>query len=131
MSLDYGFSKALLLRWASGSANTILLTGRGHGETTARALLKQVEDREKSAAMAAAKANVADRRAGVGGYDGEMEEGGGGEGEDEEPLTLQVKVRGGSTYVCRFAFLSFLVHWEVLGKGGREGGRSVTIPFFV
>lgn len=97
MSLDYGFSKALLLRWASGSANTILLTGRGHGETTARALLKQVEDREKAAAMAAAKANVADRRAGVGGYDGEMEEGGGGEGEDEEPLTLRVKVRNGST----------------------------------
>lgn len=48
MSLDFGFSKALLLRWASGKANTILLTGRGHGDSTANDLLihkKQMEDR--------------------------------------------------------------------------------------
>lgn len=46
-SLDFGFSKALLLRWASGKANTILLTGRGHGDSTANDLLihkKQMED---------------------------------------------------------------------------------------
>ncbi|CAN0057095.1 unnamed protein product, partial [Phaeothamnion confervicola] len=40
-SLDFGFSKALLLRWAPRERNTVLLTSRGHGNTTARQLLAQ------------------------------------------------------------------------------------------
>lgn len=89
MSLDYGFSKALLLRWAPGSANTILLTGRGHGDTTARSLLVQVEDREQAAAVAAAKATVAGTRYGV--VVDDEEDGDGDDG--ETPLTLSIKVR--------------------------------------
>lgn len=42
LSLDYGFAKALLLRWACSPQNLILLTQRGHGVTTARALLQRM-----------------------------------------------------------------------------------------
>lgn len=98
MSLDYGFSKALLLRWASGSANTVLLTGRGHGDTTARSLLVQMEDQEKAAAVAAAKKGVAGRRPGAGAgvrsvYGGVDEEEDGDGEEEETPLTVSIQVR--------------------------------------
>lgn len=94
MSLDYGFSKALLLRWASGSDNTILLTGRGHGDTTARSLLAQLEDRERAAAVAATlKPNAPARRGRKSPtYGAQDEEEGGGE-EEETSMTLTVKVR--------------------------------------
>lgn len=105
MSLDYGFSKALLLRWASGGANTILLTGRGHGTTTARNLLAKMEYREKvaetrAAAKAAAAASggvvVVGARsggAGVGVGAGEDDGEDDGDEEDEEaPLVVEVKV---------------------------------------
>eukprot|EP00752_Nemacystus_decipiens_P006443 g5803.t1 len=104
MSLDFGFSKALLLRWASGGANTILLTGRGHGTTTARELLAKVATRDAAAARKAA-AKTAKARAretgrmaggtgvgvGVGvGVDEEEEEEDGGE--EEAPLFVRVKM---------------------------------------
>ncbi|CAN0048792.1 unnamed protein product, partial [Ectocarpus sp. 8 AP-2014] len=118
MSLDFGFSKALLLRWASGGANTILLTGRGHGNTTARTLIAKMEYRKSEAGRrAAAKdaAAAAGRGARVG-YSGAVGAGfgagGGGSGgngkgddgeeeeeeeEDEEasmvvPVTVPVRV---------------------------------------
>ncbi|CAM9498044.1 unnamed protein product, partial [Ectocarpus sp. 4 AP-2014] len=59
MSLDFGFSKALLLRWASGGANTILLTGRGHGNTTARTLIAKMEYRKSEAGRRAAAKDAA------------------------------------------------------------------------
>eukprot|EP00903_Cladosiphon_okamuranus_P008763 g8395.t1 len=101
MSLDYGFSKALLLRWANGGANTILLTGRGHGTTTARELLTKMATRDAAAARkAAAKAARARARAGGGagrfgatggvgvGLDEEEEE----DEEEEAHLFVRVKV---------------------------------------
>ena len=91
MSLDYGFSKALLLRWAPGSANTILLTGRGHGDTTARSLLVQVEDREQAAAVAAAKAAVAGRSAEVAAA---AAAGGGGRGTEWVELSILRRMGG-------------------------------------
>jgi Cft2 family RNA processing exonuclease len=42
LSLDYGFAKALLLRWAADPVNTVLLTQRGHGATVARELMRGV-----------------------------------------------------------------------------------------
>lgn len=82
MSLDFGFSKALLVRWASGKGNTILLTGRGHGNTTARSLLAQLEVRERAKeAKATRKVNaVAD----------EVED----DEDVEAPLFVPVKVSG-------------------------------------
>lgn len=110
MSLDFGFSKALLLRWASGSANTILLTGRGHGSTTAGDLLAKMKARD---AKAVRKVEVAAEMAAAGGagmvgggrvgtssfgavgvgvgMDEEVEEDG------ETPLFVGVKVREGGT----------------------------------
>ncbi|CAN0273767.1 unnamed protein product, partial [Discosporangium mesarthrocarpum] len=70
MSLDYGFSKALLLRWAPNPINAILLTGRGHGDTTARHLLAQLEG----------GGGVGDRGGGGGGGRGRVAGGGGGWG---------------------------------------------------
>lgn len=118
MSLDFGFSKALLLRWASGAANTILLTGRGHGTTTARELLAKMATRDAAAASkaaaraAAARTGGARMAGGVGGgasrYGAVGAGGGGGGGggmhghddddvdeeeEEEAPLFVGVKVR--------------------------------------
>lgn len=98
MSLDYGFSKALLLRWASEKSNTILLTGRGHGDSTARSLLAQLEDRERAAAVRKRKklgkkgAKATPTAAGEA-SPGENTEDGDGVEEEEAPITLSVKVR--------------------------------------
>lgn len=102
MSLDFGFSKALMIRWASGAANTILLTSRGYGTTTARELWTKMVDRDRAAAdratakVAAARARAGGRMAGgmgvgvgVGVDDEEEEE------EGEASLFVGVKVRGG------------------------------------
>jgi Cft2 family RNA processing exonuclease len=43
LSLDYGFSKALLLAWAADPLNLVLLTQRGHGDSVARELLRGVK----------------------------------------------------------------------------------------
>ncbi|CAM9432532.1 unnamed protein product [Chrysoparadoxa australica] len=42
LSLDYGFSKALMLKWAPDPNNLILLTQGGHGNTTAQELLREL-----------------------------------------------------------------------------------------
>ncbi len=98
MSLDFGFSKALLIRWAAGAANTVLLTGRAHGSTTARALMALMTIREDRARAAVRMRMKGYSGGGVGGGGS----GGGGrvgveEGEEEEDeeaaLKIEVKVR--------------------------------------
>lgn len=89
MSLDFGFSKALLIRWAAGAANTVLLTGRAHGSTTARALMALMTIREERARAAV---GVKGYR-GVGGAGGRVGMDEGEEEEEEVPLTIEVKVR--------------------------------------
>jgi cleavage and polyadenylation specificity factor subunit 2 len=54
VSLDYGFSKALLLQWSADPNNLILITNRGHGDTTTREILLDLRKRQAAAAGAGA-----------------------------------------------------------------------------